>query len=42
VRAAPGVDDERAVLHPLEAPMIQEMVRVRGERGVEGDDVTLL
>jgi len=34
--AAPGVDDERAVLHLLDTSTVEEMVRVRGERGVEG------
>ena len=41
-RAAPGVDDERAVLHLLDASAIEEMVRVRVERRVERDDVALL
>ena len=33
-RAATGVDDDRAGLHPLDPSTVQEVVGVRGERDV--------
>src|ERR1700730_12262244 len=41
-RAASGIDDVRAALHLLDAPTVQEMVRVRVERRMERYDVAQL
>src|SRR5205823_4256459 len=37
--AAPGVDDERAVLHLLDVGTVEQVVGISGERRVERHDV---
>src|SRR5258707_415966 len=40
--SASGVDDQRTVLHLLDAATVQQMMRLRVERCMERHDVTLL